>query len=111
MRRLLHSAGAPKASAGLARGAGQARELGGVRDVRRDGQRARVAVADELRVDEGAVALAVDVGEEPPVAIAVLDVADEPHALARDEGGVRRGRAPGVALHWGARLDVLGRVD
>ena len=82
-----------------------------MRHVGRDREGARVAVAHQLRVDEGAVGLAVDVGQQAPVAVALLDIADEAHAAARHERRVGGRGALGVALHRRAGLDRLRRVD
>ena len=62
----------------------------GVPDVRRDRHDLRVAETDELGVDHHVAH--VDVGEEPPVAVALLDVELEPDALALCQPAVRRPR-------------------
>ena len=53
-----------------------------MRHVGRDREGAGVAVADQRGVDEGAVGLAVDVGEQAPVAVALLGVADQAYRPA-----------------------------
>ena len=68
---------APEAPPALAGVAGRGHELVGVRDVGRDRERDRVALAHEREVDEQVVVRPVDVGEQAAVAVARLDVADQ----------------------------------
>jgi hypothetical protein len=53
----------------------------------------------------------VDVREQPPVAVALLDVELEPHVAVADEALVEVACAIGVALARSVGLGRLGRVD
>jgi hypothetical protein len=76
------------------------------------GERARasIAAAHELRVDEEAVVTAVDVGQEPAIAVARVAVESQRDDAARDQARVVGRRPPRPAADTHARLDVLGRV-
>jgi hypothetical protein len=68
-----------------------AREPSLVADIRRDRQHPRVAQTDHLQIDHRATA--PDVSEQPPVAVASLQVELEPHAPAGEQRPVEpRGR-------------------
>jgi len=84
-------------------------ELVGPRRVRRDLERAGIALADERGVDEAVAD--VDVGEQAVVDVAQLAVEDEPDRLAVDQLVVELGRLGPVALDGLARLDRLRSVD
>jgi len=68
-----------------------------------------VALAHQLRVDERAAG--VDVGEQPAVAVALLDVELEPHVAVADEALVEVARSLAVALAGRVGLGGLRRVD
>jgi hypothetical protein len=86
-------------------------EFDRVRDIWRVGSRRREAAPHQLGVDEQAVARAVDVGEAAAVAVARLDVADQPHLLALHQLAVGAAGRLAEALDRRARLDRLRRVD
>jgi len=70
------------------------------------------AVVHQGGVDEHAVGGAVDVGEQPVVAVTGLDVARQADLGARrDERGQGRGRLGAEALDRAPGRDRLGRVD
>src|SRR3954454_17207835 len=107
----LSTACAPQPEVGTLRGGGQGRELGRVGGVGFESQVARLALGDELAVDEEAVA-AEDVREQTAVHVACLDVALESDAGAdRQERRRALVRLRPVALHRGVRLDGLRRID
>jgi len=68
-----------------------------------------VARAHQLGVDERAAG--VHVREQPPVAVALLDVELEPHVAVVDQARVERAGAVAVALGRRVGLLRLGRVD
>src|SRR5260221_12147525 len=79
----------PQSAAGGAGVVGGARDLDFVGEVRLERIRAGEALAHEHQVDEQAVAGPVHVGQQPPVLIPRLDVADESHRGARPRQVVR----------------------
>ena len=66
-------------------------------------------LADELGVDEPLAD--VDVGEQPPVAVAAFGVEDQAHGLAGDQTRVLPTRLGAEALDRLARRHRFGRVD
>src|SRR5580765_8091638 len=72
----------PEAPSGLAGLARQRYEAVGEAHVRRERGDDREPLPHELGVDEHPVRLAVDVGEQAAVAVALLDVAQEAHRAA-----------------------------
>src|SRR3954453_14163681 len=93
----------------LARLASEPAEAPGVADVRRDGERGRVAPADKLRVDEEPAAAAGQVDQGAAVAVACFGGPRPPHRGSRRQEALREGgRATAEALDAAVHL---GRVD
>src|SRR3954453_20145496 len=89
----------------LARLASEPAEAPGVADVRRDGERGRVAPADKLRVDEEPAAAAGQVDQGAAVAVACFGVPRPRHRGARRQEALREGgRATAEALDAAVHL-------
>src|SRR5439155_3210787 len=102
-------AGAPEPSPRGARLALERAEVRRVPDVRRDGEHVGIARAQDLGVEERAVGKP-EIGEQPPVAVAPLDVELELDRLLAEAAGGELGRAPAHRLDRRLRAMAPARV-